>query len=74
MQSCRKTSEEIFILAIFYLSGCSGHLFLYFRLFNVMKRKENLPMTGFESQISGVGSDCSTNLATTAALLIFVNF
>ena len=31
-------------------------------------------MAAFESQISGVGSDCSTNLATTAAQLIFVNF
>ena len=26
------------------------------------------PMTGFEPQTSGVGSDCSTNRATTTAL------
>ena len=33
-------------------------------MFNINKF---LPMTGFEPRTSGIGSDCSTNLATTTA-------
>ena len=34
----------------------------------------NLPMTGFELQTSGIGSNCSTNCATTTAQNPFVSF
>ena len=54
-----------------------GHfrpLILYFRLFNTVDSQQiniwykSLPMTGFEPRTSGVGSDCSTNWATTIVL------
>ena len=50
-----------------------GHcrsLFLYFCLFNTVYSNvlyKSLLMTGFEPRISGIGSDHSTNLATTTA-------
>ena len=51
--------------------GQSQPLFLYFRLFNTVDSKnvqyKFLPMTGFEPQTSGVGSDRSTYWATTTA-------
>ena len=34
---------------------------LYFRRFNTVDSKFHLPMTGFEAQICGVGSNCSNN-------------
>ena len=51
------------------MMGLSRPLFLYFRLFyfNVQLVDKILPMLGFEPQISGVGSHCSTNWATTTA-------
>ena len=43
----------------------SRSLFVYFRLFNTVDSKQmfdkSLPMTEFETQISGVGGDHSTN-------------
>ena len=42
-------------------------LFLYFHLFNTVDSTENFLMTGFETRIRGVGSDRSTNWATTTA-------
>ena len=46
--------------------------FLYFRLFNTVDRIlviKSLPMTGFELQMSGVGSNRSTNWATSTVPL-----
>ena len=58
--------------------GHSRFLFLYFRLFNTQLIVNNcsninkfLPMTGFELQTSGIGSDRSTNWATTTAQYLF---
>ena len=51
--------------------GHSRPLFLYFRLFNTVDSKCSkyfLPMTGFERRTSGIGSDHSTNWATTTTL------
>ena len=46
-------------------------LFIYFRLLktvpNTVDSKKNLPTTGFEPRIFGVGNDHSTNWATTTA-------
>ena len=55
--------------------GHSWPLFIYlFRLFNTVQSKQVnkcsiliLPMTGFEPRPSGIGSDCSTNWATTTS-------
>ena len=53
--------------------GHSLPLFLYFRLFNKVDRKQinvqnkSLSMTGFEPRTSGDGSNRSTNWATTTA-------
>ena len=48
-----------------------GLFLLYFRLFNTVDSKQmfdkSLPMTEFETQISGVGGDHSTNWSTTTA-------
>ena len=49
-----------------------GLFFLYFRLFNTVDKQLNvryksLPITGSEPRISGVGSNQSTNWATTTA-------
>ena len=54
---------------VFLKMGHSRRLFLYFRLFylNVQLLDKSLPMLGFEPCISSVGSDCSTNCATTIA-------
>ena len=44
--------------------------FLYFSLFNTVDNEQlnkNLPMTGFELQTSGVGSNRSTNWAKISA-------
>ena len=45
------------------MTGHSQALFLYFCLFyfNVQLVDKSLPMLGLELQISGVGSNCSTN-------------
>ena len=53
-----------------FLMVHSRPLFLYFRLFDfdVHLVDNILPMLGFEPQISGVGSNHSTNKATTTAL------
>ena len=50
--------------------GHTRPLFLYFSLFyfNVQLEDKISPMLGFEPRIPGVGSDCSTNWATTTAL------
>ena len=46
-------------------------IFIYFRLLktvpNTVDSKKNLPTTGFEPRIFGVGNDHSTNWATTTA-------
>ena len=56
-------------VVVFY--GPFPAFFLYFRLFNTVDSKMFniifLPMMGFEPQTSGIGSDCSTNWATTTS-------
>ena len=50
--------------------GHSQPLFLYFclyQIFIIQLEDKIFPMTGFELRISGVGSDRSTNCATTIA-------
>ena len=52
--------------------GCSffkdGPFFFFLFVFSIVQLvHRNLPMSGFEPQISGVGRDCSTNWATTTA-------
>ena len=64
-----QTFFEMAFSPIFTKMGQSQHLFLYFCLFNTVDSKKCsyksynscLPMTGFEPQISGVGSNHSTN-------------
>ena len=52
----------------------SGPLFLYVRLFNTVNvHFKCLPMTGFKLLTPGIGSDHSTNWATTTALVIKFN-
>ena len=53
----------------FFIWAILGLFFLYYRLlyFNVQLVDKILPMLGFEQRISGVGSDRSTNWATTTA-------
>ena len=46
--------------------------FFYLHIFNAADSKLNLPTTGFELLISGVGSDHSLNWATTAARSISI--
>ena len=60
--------------ALFFKMGHSRPLFLYFRLFNTQLTvykcsicKFFLPMTGFEPRTSCIGSNRSTNWATTTA-------
>ena len=65
----------------FFKMGHSRPLFLYFRHFNAQLTVNKcsiyiykfLPMTGFEPRISGIGSDHSTNWATTTSQL-FVKY
>ena len=67
--------NAVLLVELFSLKklGHSRPLFLYFRLFNAVDSKQinvrdkSLPMTGFESQTSDIGSDRSTNWATTTA-------
>ena len=47
--------------------GKSQPLFSLFSLFNTFDSKQILPMAGFELQISGVGSNRSTNWPTSTA-------
>ena len=69
-----------FMRNTFLKMGHSRPLFLYFRLFNTVESKQinirykSLPMTGLEPQTSGVGSDQSTNWATTTARDDFLSF
>ena len=71
------TSSVITVL-FFKKNGTFQASFLYFRLFNTADTKQinirckSLPMTGFEPRTSGVGSNRSTNWATTTALLLTV--
>ena len=54
-----------------------GHprpLFLYFRLFNTHMFLQFLPMTGFKQRTSGIGSNRSTNWATTTAVNVINPF
>ena len=64
--------------AFFKKMGLSRPLFLYFRLFNTVDSKmfniNFLPMTGFEPRTSEIGSDRSTNWATTTAHLLIVAY
>ena len=68
----QKDFGSIFLVFFKIKMGLSQPLFLYFRLFNAVDSKnvqyKILSMTGFESQTSGIGSNCSTNWATTTAL------
>ena len=68
----QKDFGSIFLVFFKIKMGLSHPLFLYFRLFNAVDSKnvqyKILSMTGFESQTSGIGSNCSTNWATTTAL------
>ena len=50
-----------------FLASFSLFLSFQYSFFSV-DSKSNLPMTGCEPRIYGVGSNCSTNWATTAAL------
>ena len=52
-----------------------GLFFFYLRLFNTVDSEymnKILPMTGFELQTSSVGSNHSTNWATTAVIFIIL--
>ena len=62
------------IIKILSITFLSHPIFLNFRHFNTVDSKYNLPMTGFELRISGVGSDRSTKLATTTTAQISVTF
>ena len=71
-------SHSFFLYFIFTL-GPSRSLFLYFRLFIRVESKQILYikvllMAGFEPGTAGVGSDRSTNLATTTARSLFISF
>ena len=65
----------------FFQMGHTRPLFLYFFVFsihswqktNVQYKYKFLPMTGFEPRTSGIGSDRSTNWATTTTLLYVLN-
>ena len=59
---CLPVAEINSMTMIFFVKkSIHGHFFLCFWLFNVIF----LPMTGFEQRTPGVGSDRSTNWATT---------
>ena len=70
---CRRRWKKVDlnIGSFFKKMGHSWTLFLYFCLFNTVDSKlwsiKILPMTGFKARTSGVGSNRSTNLATTTA-------
>ena len=51
--------------------GLFFFIFVFFYC-NVQLVDKILPMLGFEPQISGVGSDCSTNWATTTAQTVAI--
>ena len=52
--------------ALFKKMGLSWPLSLYFCLFSIIQLTDKfLPILGFKLRISGVGSDCSANCATT---------
>ena len=55
----------LIFLCFSFLMAHSRPLFLYFRLFNTVDSNRcsicNLPMTGFELETFGVGSNCSAN-------------
>ena len=61
---CLLLFNRIFVV-FFIKMGHSRPLFLYFRLFNTVDSKcsiyKFLPMTGYEPQTSGIGSNCFTN-------------
>ena len=70
--NCNCTSLKLnFYWDILFKMGHSRPLFLYFRLFNTADSKQCSikisPMTGFELRTSGVGSDHSTNCATSTS-------
>ena len=50
--------------------GHSRALFHYFRPVSSVNRKQKLLLNGFELRLSAVGSDRSTNCATTAYLIL----
>ena len=53
----------------------SQPLFLYFRLLYIIALTDSyFRMLGFTTQISGAGSNCSANCATTTALFFISNF
>ena len=58
-QSIRKTKNVFLQLWSFLVS------FPFILYLNTVFSKFNLPMDGFERQISGVGSNCTANFATT---------
>ena len=58
------------ILFQFFKDGPFRAFFFIFVFSFVLLVDKILPMSEFERQISGVVSDCSTNLATTTALLL----
>ena len=63
------------VFNVFLWIAHSQPLFLYFRLFWIAIDRyvwDNLlPMSGFEPRMSGAGSDCSANCATTTALFLY---
>ena len=67
----------VFIWLFFSIMGHSRHLFIYFCLFNTVDSRQwtikILPMTGFEPRTSVIGSNRSTNWATTTALFLNVD-
>ena len=70
VSSCSEKNEKNSMTAFFKKWTNSGLFFFYFHLFNTVDSKlviSSLPKTGFEPRTSGVGSDHSTNWATTTA-------
>ena len=65
---CTCTKLKITTSTVFDRWALSRLLFLYFHLFYLQLMDIILPMVEFEPRISGVGSNCSANTATTTAL------
>ena len=73
----------IYLDLCFFKWAIPGLFFLYFRLFNTQLTVNNkqmfnknkvLPMTGFELQTSGIGSDRSNNWTTTTTPDLCLSF
>ena len=74
-------TTALFFILLFYKMGHCWPLFLLFLSFQyavdsiqMFSVNKFLPMTGFEPRTSGIGSDRSTNWATTTSPLFFITF